>query len=34
VPAASPSLDNEFAKNYPEVVALSVRASSKMQTRP
>ena len=32
--AALQSLDNEFAKNYSEVVALSVRTSSKIQTRP
>ena len=34
VPAAFQSLDNEFAKNYLPVVALTVRAFSKTQTRP
>jgi hypothetical protein len=32
--AAYHSLDDEFARNYSEVVALNVRALSKMQTRP
>jgi hypothetical protein len=32
--AAFPSLDNEFQKNYRQVVALIVRASSKTQTCP
>jgi hypothetical protein len=30
----SPSLDSESAKNYREAVALTVRASSKMQIHP